>query len=209
VLISVEDTGIGMPEEVKKRVFDPFFTTKGVKGSGLGMSVAFGIISRHKGQIDISSREGKGTTFTIRLPIGEEVRAKVAAETAGKTRKATILLIDDVKALRDAFSRMLLRAGYEVRVAASGGEAIEIFDKEKFDIVFTDLGMPEMSGWEVAKYVKEKNPKVPVILITGWGAQLDDQNAKESGVDRILAKPFTIDDILRVASEALAIAEQE
>ncbi len=208
-LISVEDNGIGMPEEVKKRIFDPFFTTKGVKGSGLGMSVAFGIISRHKGQIDISSREGKGTTFTIRLPIGEEVRANVAAETAGKTRKASILLVDDVKALRDAFSRMLLRAGHEVRVAASGREAVKIFDKEKFDIVFTDLGMPEMSGWEVAKYVKEKNPKVPVILITGWGAQLDDEKAKESGVDRILAKPFTIDDILRAASEALAIAEQD
>jgi CheY-like chemotaxis protein len=104
---------------------------------------------------------------------------------------------------------MLLRAGHEVRVAASGGEAIEIFDKERFDIVFTDLGMPEMSGWEVAKYVKEKNPKVPVILITGWGAQLDDQKAKESGVDRILAKPFTIEDILQAASEALAISEQE
>jgi signal transduction histidine kinase/DNA-binding response OmpR family regulator len=209
VVISVEDNGTGMPEEVKKRVFDPFFTTKGVKGTGLGMSVAFGIISRHKGHIDISSKEGKGTTFTIRLPIGEDARVKVAAETVGKTRKASILVVDDVKALRDAFSRMLIRAGHEVRVAASGGEAIDIFDKEKFDIVFTDLGMPEMSGWEVAKYVKERNPKVPVILITGWGAQLDDEKAKESGVSRILSKPFTIDDILRAASEALAIAEQE
>jgi len=208
-VVSVADNGVGMSEEVRKRVFDPFFTTKGVKGTGLGMSVAFGIISRHKGQIDIASREGEGTTFAIRLPIGEDEIQKTEDETASKTRKANILLVDDVKALRDAFSRMLSRAGHEVQVAGSGGEAIEIFDREKFDIVFTDLGMPEMSGWEVAKYVKEKNPDVPVILITGWGAQLDDQKAMESGVDRILAKPFTIKDILRTASEALAIVDRK
>ena len=209
VVISVEDNGMGMSEEVKKRVFDPFFTTKGVKGTGLGLSVCFGIISRHGGHIDIWSEEGKGTIFTIWLPMGAEAREKLAPEKAKQDRKANILLVDDVKALRDAFSRMLARAGHQVRVAASGREALEIFKQETFDLVLTDLGMPEMSGWEVAKYVKEKNPRVPVILITGWGAQLDDQKAKESGVDRILAKPFTIQDIIQVVSEALAIYEQE
>ena len=209
VVVSVGDSGMGMSEEVRKRVFDPFFTTKGVKGTGLGMSVAFGIISRHGGSIGIQSQEGKGTTFDVRLPIGKEAEEKVAGEKARVTRSGKILLVDDVKALRDAFSRMLMRAGHTVRLAANGRDALEIFDHEDFDMVFTDLGMPEMSGWEVAKSIKEKNPRVPVILITGWGAQLDDGKAKESGVDRILSKPFTIQDILRVASETLALGDQE
>jgi signal transduction histidine kinase/ActR/RegA family two-component response regulator len=209
VVVSVEDSGVGMSEETRKRVFDPFFTTKGVKGTGLGMSVAFGIISRHGGNIEIQSEEGKGTTFVIRLPIGQEVRERAAVEKMAGTKKGNILLVEDVKALRDAFSRMLSRAGHSVKVAASGREALEIFDKEAFDVVFTDLGMPEMSGWEVAKSVKEKNPHIPVILITGWGGQVDDEKAKESGIDRILAKPFSIQDILKVVSEALTSAKQE
>ncbi|MDH7499998.1 MAG: response regulator, partial [candidate division NC10 bacterium] len=208
VIVSVEDNGLGMSEEVRKRVFDPFFTTKGVKGTGLGMSVAFGIISRHGGSIEIQSAEGKGTKFIVRLPVGKEVEERVVPERAREVRTGHILVVDDVKALRDAFSRMLSRAGHSVRIAASGREALELFHKEDFDMVITDLGMPDMSGWEVARSVKERKPQVPVILITGWGAQLDDQKAKESGVDLILSKPFTIREILRVASEALAMGNR-
>jgi signal transduction histidine kinase/CheY-like chemotaxis protein len=202
--VAVSDNGVGMTEEVRKRVFDPFFTTKGVKGTGLGMSVAFGIISRHGGSVEIESQEGKGTTFLIHLPLAEESLPEAPSGEAESARRANILVVEDAKALRDAFSRMLSRGGHSVRTAASGREALEILDRESFDLVFTDLGMPEMSGWDVARAVKGRYPNLPVVLITGWGAQVDDEEAREKGVDRILPKPFTIQEILQVTSEVLA-----
>lgn len=210
VEVRVADTGIGMSEEVKKRVFDPFFTTKGVTNSGLGMSVSYGIIKRHGGEILIDSELEKGTNFVIHLPTGtseEEAVVKEVAEVR-ESRQARILVIDDEDSVRDVLSRMLKAKGHQVTVASNGEEGIERFRSEPFDLVFTDLGMPKLSGWEVGKTIKGINPKVPIAMITGWGVELDRQKLNENGIDLSIAKPFNFDQVINLISEAMELKEK-
>jgi CheY-like chemotaxis protein len=210
VEVRVADTGIGMTEEVKRRVFDPFFTSKGVTNSGLGMSVSYGIVKRHGGEILIESEPGKGTTFVIHLPTGygeEEVIVKEVPSIKG-SRQARILVIDDEDAVRDILSRILKTKGHKVVVASNGEEGIERFGSEPFDLVFTDLGMPKLSGWEVGKAIKGINPKVPIAMITGWGVELDRGKLNESGIDLIVSKPFNFDQVIRLVSEAMELKER-
>jgi signal transduction histidine kinase/ActR/RegA family two-component response regulator len=210
VEMRIIDTGIGMTEEVKKRVFDPFFTTKGVKNSGLGMSVSYGIIKRHGGEILIESEAGKGTTLIIHLPTGHgEKEASLKEVSPAKvSRRARILVIDDEDSVRDILSRMLKTKGHQVVVASDGEEGIDRFKSEPFDLVFTDLGMPKLSGWEVGKTIKEINPKVPIAMITGWGVEYDRKKLSESGIDLIVSKPFNFDQVIHLVSEAMELKEK-
>lgn len=206
VQILVTDTGVGIPRELKRRIFDPFFTTKGVVSDGLGLSIAYSIISRHGGIIDIESEEGKGTTVTIKLPVPHELK-EVAEKgiTVQEINRANILVIEDEEMVRVILEQLLTRSGHNVFKASSGEEGLNIFDKGGVDMVFTDLGMPGMSGWEVAKSVKAKDSGVPVVLITGWGVQIDDDEVKKSGVDLVISKPFNIDQVLNIVAEAMEI----
>ncbi len=210
VEMRISDTGIGMTEEVKKRVFDPFFTTKGVTNSGLGMSVSFGIIKRHGGEILIESEPGKGTTFIIHLPKGYEGEETVVKEVAPikEVSRARILVIDDDESVRDILSRILETQGHQVIVACDGEEGIEQFKSEPFDLVFTDLGMPRLSGWEVGKAIKEIDPKVPIAMITGWGVELDREKMSESGINLIVSKPFNFDQVIQLVAEALELRQR-
>jgi signal transduction histidine kinase/ActR/RegA family two-component response regulator len=216
VEMRIVDTGIGMTEEVRRRVFDPFFTTKGVTNTGLGMSVSYGIIKRHGGEILIESEPGKGTTFIIHLPtgymdeIGDEkmVRTVPITPLALEGGGARILVIDDEDSVRKILYQMLKAKGYEVVVASSGEEGIERFKEEPFDLVFTDLGMPKISGWEVGRALKGINPKVPIALITGWGVELNKDKMKESGIDLVVSKPFNFDQVVRLVSEAMELKEK-
>jgi signal transduction histidine kinase/ActR/RegA family two-component response regulator len=210
VEVRISDTGIGMTEEVKKRIFDPFFTTKGVTNSGLGMSVSYGIIKRHGGEILIESEPGKGTTFVLHLPMSfeeKEIEEKVL-KPIKEVRPARILVIDDEDAVRDILSRMLKAKGHQVVVASDGEEGIERFKNETFDLVFTDLGMPKISGWEVGKTIKGMNPKVPIVMITGWGMELNREKMNESGIDLIVSKPFQFDQVIELVSEAMDLKER-
>jgi len=210
VEVRISDTGIGMIEKVKKRVFDPFFTTKGVTNSGLGMSVSYGIIKRHGGEILIESEPEKGTTFIIHLPKGYEVEETFVKEVTPikEARQARILVIDDEDTVRDILSRILETKGHQVVVASNGEEGIEQFKSEPFDIVFTDLGMPKLSGWDVGKTIKEIDPKVPIAMITGWGVELDREKMSESGIDLIVSKPFNFDQVIQLVSEAMELKEK-
>jgi len=210
VEVRIADTGIGMTEEVIKRVFDPFFTTKGVTNSGLGMSVSYGIIKRHGGEILIESKLGKGTSFVIHLPTGYGEEEAIVKEVAPvkESRQARILVIDDEDSVRDVLSRMLKAKGHQVAVAANGEEGIERFRSEPFDLVFTDLGMPKLSGWDVGKTIKTINPKVPIAMITGWGVELDRQKLSENGIDLSIAKPFNFDQVINLVSEAMELKER-
>ena len=210
VEVRIADTGIGMTEEVKKRIFDPFFTTKGVTNSGLGMSVSYGIIKRHGGEILIESELGKGTTFIIHLPTGygEEETAVKEVIPIKESRQARILVIDDEDSVRDILSRMLKTKGHQVVVASNGEEGIEQFRSQPFDLVFTDLGMPKISGWEVGKTIKGINPKIPIAMITGWGMELDREKMSESGIDLIVSKPFNFDQVIHLVSEAMELKER-
>jgi signal transduction histidine kinase/CheY-like chemotaxis protein len=210
VEMKVADTGIGMAEEVKRRVFDPFFTTKGVTSSGLGMSVSYGIVRRHGGEILVESRPGEGTTFVLHLPVGHGVKEhqEKVSEPEKEKRSARILVIDDEEPVRDVLSRMLKTKGHEVVVASNGEEGIDRFKDGKFDLVLTDLGMPKISGWEVGKTIKGMDPKVPVAMITGWGMELNREKMAESGIDLIVSKPFDFDQVIRLISDAMELIEK-
>ena len=205
VEVRVSDTGIGMTEEVKKRVFDPFFSTKGVTNSGLGMSVSYGIIKRHGGEILIESEFGKGAAFILHLPfIHAEEEAEAVVDVPEKElMSARILVIDDEDSVRDILSRMLTAKGHQVVSASGGQEGIEKFKSESFDLVFTDLGMPRVSGWDVGKAVKKINATVPVAMITGWGMELNREKMTENGIDLIISKPFNMDQVAELVSEAI------
>ena len=211
VEVRIADTGIGMAEEVRKRVFDPFFTTKGVTNSGLGMSVSYGIVKRHGGEILIESGPGKGTTFIIHLPMGygeEDSEKKVVSRPVREVASARILVIDDEDSVREILSRMLKAKGHHVVVASDGEEGIDHFKKDKFDLVLTDLGMPKISGWEVGKTIKGLDPRVPVAMITGWGIELNKEKMNESGIDLIVSKPFNFDEVIQLVSEAMELKER-
>jgi signal transduction histidine kinase len=205
VEVRITDTGKGITEEVKRRIFDPFFTTKGVTNSGLGLSVSYGIIKRHGGEILVESEPGKGTTFAIHLPIGypiEEPEAQAVPPPAA-VPPAKILVIEDDPSVQDILSQMLKTKGHRVMVASDGEEGIERFKMDSFDLVFTDLGMPKLSGWEVSRILKKMNPRVPIALITGWGIELQKDKLQESGIDVVVSKPFSFDQISQVVSEVL------
>jgi CheY-like chemotaxis protein len=173
------------------------------------MSVSYGIIKRHGGEILIESEFGKGTHFVIHLPTGygEEAAVKEAARVR-ESRQARILVIDDEESVRDVLSRMLQARGHHVAVASDGEEGIARFRSEPFDLVLTDLGMPKLSGWEVGKTIKAINPKVPVAMITGWGVELDRQKLSESGIDLSIPKPFDFDQVINLVFEAMELKER-
>ncbi|MFQ6111990.1 MAG: response regulator, partial [Nitrospinota bacterium] len=203
VLLAVADTGHGMSEEVKRNVFIPFFTTKKGNGTGLGMSITYGIITRHRGDISIESIEGQGTLVSITLPVASKQEIPLREEGLEPSSPARILLIEDEEHILENLSLILQMANHEVEVAGSGREGIKLFAEGEFDIVFTDLGMPGMNGWEVARAIKEMKSQIPVVLITGWGLSLDLEEAREKGVDYVVQKPFKMNQILNLLARIM------
>ncbi len=204
--IRIQDTGIGMSDEVCSRVFDPFFTTKGVEGTGLGMSVAYGIVKRHRGKVGIDSKPGDGTVVTISIPVARQASVESAEEqpAAEPVTSARILVVDDEEMFAQVIVDMLSEYGHAVCTVSSGPEAIRRFQDEPFDLVFTDLGMPDMSGWQVARGIKDISPGVPVVLLTGWGAKVDADEMAESQVDMVLSKPVNMEELSGIVSSVLS-----
>jgi signal transduction histidine kinase len=202
IVVEVEDTGDGMPEPVRARIFDPFFTTKGVRGVGLGLSVVYGIVQRHGGRIEVDTIEGQGTTMRIHLPacetgVGEEPAPPPIHAAPAVGAPLRILVVDDEPSVRTLLADLLRTAGHEAVETASGAEARARLDEDPdFDLVLTDLGMPELTGWDVARAIGERPSPPPVVLVTGWGIQLDDALLASSGVASVIAKPFTIEEVL-------------
>jgi signal transduction histidine kinase/CheY-like chemotaxis protein len=191
LLVRTIDEGIGIDQETRKKIFEPFFTTK-PKGKGLGLSVVYGIIARHGGAIGVESEVGRGATFTICLPVvspkPEEAPPPAPEETSAPAR---ILLIEDNDQNRLLFQK-ILEQRHTVAAASTGREGLDLFAQGEFDLVITDLSMPGLSGFGVAEEIKKRAPETPVILLSGWGIQQQDQEVKERGVDFILSKPCTV-----------------
>ena len=212
-VITIEDTGGGIPPSIKDRIFDPFFTTKGPQSTGLGLSVSYGIINRHHGTITAESMEGKGTAFTIKLPLTgkadtKEDRREKVIPMQGKHNKARILVIDDEADVRELLRDILSDAGHDVEMAHNGCVGIEMFEKQPYDLVLTDLGMPVMSGWEVAGKIKQMNKCVPIALVTGWNVVLDDAALHSSGVNLVVHKPFQVDQVLNLVKEGVIVKDR-
>jgi CheY-like chemotaxis protein len=199
VVCSIADSGIGMPEDVRQRVFDPFFTTKGERGTGLGLSVVYGIIARHGGEVDVDSRLGAGTTFTIRLPVATRLlEGKAGAPAVPIPRSARVLVVDDEAEILSAIGDLLRHDGHIATLCGDAEEAIAKVEHHDFDLVITDLGMPGLSGWDVARIVKLRAPRTAVAMITGWSDRIDPEYARANGVEHVIAKPFRRDDLRHV-----------
>ena len=204
VEIVVRDTGVGMPEAVRRRALDPFFTTKGVKGSGLGLSMVYGIVSRHGGALLLESREGVGTIVTVRLPVAAQAPAppaEAALPPAG--RRGRLVVVDDEEALADVLAEILRLQGHEVAVFTEPQRALDHLAGAGADLLFTDLGMPELSGWDVTRHALALHPGLPVILVTGWGQQIEPAQVRARGVAALVAKPYRMEEILGVVAKLL------
>ncbi len=208
VEIAVSDTGLGMSPEIRSRIFDPFFTTKGKAGMGLGLAVCYGIIQRHEGTVETESEAGKGTTFRIKLPKAEakpkEENPKepaVRLTLVPNSTRSRFLVVDDEQSVRDLLSEILGSEGYEVTLAENGRDALRFFDEGNFKAVFTDVGMPGMSGWELARAIRERDEDIPLAVITGWGEAVSSSEQETAKVDWVITKPFSIDRISELASQ--------
>lgn len=203
VSIAVRDTGAGIPAGIISRIFDPFFTTKGPQSTGLGMSVSYGIIRRHRGTISIHSEEGSGAEFTVVLPLGrvqERIRPDVASVTRGS--RLQVLVIDDDEDVREVLADILSGEGHRVESAVDGPSGVELFREKHFDLVFTDLGMPGISGWDVAREIKSIREQALLVLVTGWDVHYQQDNIDKYRIDFVLNKPFQVSHIMDVVSMA-------
>ena len=170
-VLVVADTGTGMSEHVRLKAHEPFFTTKGVKATGLGLSVAYGIVRSHGGELTLDSREGRGTTVTLMLPRAGATSPAAGSATAPRAGALRMLLVDDEDEVREALAEMLASHGHTVLTATGADEALERLDAEPdLDLVLTDLVMPGGTGWDVAAGVKARRPHVPVGMVVhvGW-----------------------------------------
>ncbi len=211
VIAKVVDTGVGMTDGIRQNIFDPFFTTKGSRGMGLGMSVVYGIVTRHGGKIDVETALGKGTTFVLDFPKSHEPQvAAVGTDGAALPqllRPGRILVVDDEPDVAEVVKDVLASAGHEVDTAVSGTIAMQMIELSSYDLVFTDLGMPDMSGWDVAEKIRATRPGLTVALITGWGTSLDPAEAGRRGVSAVVHKPFEIDELLNTAQRFVGKAQ--
>ena len=209
--LTVADTGVGMAEDVRQRVLEPFFTTKGPRGTGLGLSVSYGIMKSHGGDLEIESSPGQGTTVGLRLPVaarGAEMPGTAPAAPAGDDGEAPsrrLLIVDDEEPVRGALAAMAESLGHEVVQAGSGREALALLESgQSIDLVLTDLGMPGMTGRELAKVIKHRWPTLPLGMVTGWGANLEMSAADRTMVAGILSKPVLLADMSRFIARVTA-----
>jgi CheY-like chemotaxis protein len=208
VIVEVADSGVGMNEETRQKCMVPFFTTKGERGTGLGLSMVFGMVERHSASIEIDSAPGAGTIIRLRFAVATAVLVapRRSSDAPPVPARLRLLLVDDdpvlLKSLRDA-----LEADGHVIVAADGGKAgIAEFNaalarNEPYAAVITDLGMPYLDGRKVAAAIKAASPATPVILLTGWGQRMIAEEDIPNHVDRVLAKPPKLRELREVLSQ--------
>jgi CheY-like chemotaxis protein len=197
-----------MPEDVQQKIFEPFFSTKGAHGTGLGLSVSYSIIERHEGTISVSSEPGQGTVFTIELPAAEkEFALSDEPVRLEKTGSLMVLVVDDEAPVRETLADMLEALGHQAVLAESGQIALTKMSQHSFDMVFSDLAMPEMDGWETAREIRKRWPEMKIVLVTGYGAGTLQPEGEEGLVDTIIGKPFDFDQvqqaIVQLASRVL------
>jgi len=206
VRITVTDTGHGLDKSIKNRVFEPFFTTKSQgQGSGLGLSVVYGIVTNHRGFIDMASEPGHGTTFDIYLPLPSDATTLVPAAATGEEKKteqiaangATILFVEDEAHQLNLMQKHLAAEGYRVLTARDGGEAVQTYlrHKQEIDLVVLDLGLPKLNGWEAYKMMKQAAPNVKAIFATGFISPEIEAHLQTEDSSAVITKPYSPDDM--------------
>ncbi|MGR3319844.1 MAG: ATP-binding protein [Candidatus Anammoxibacter sp.] len=205
IYISISDTGSGIPKEILKRIFDPFFTTKDVGiGTGLGLKIAYDIIKMHNGDINVDSEVGKGTTFTIRIPIVEELECREGASKQTMAQEIKILFVDDDKNVLNALKRLFVDYDYTLLFATSGDEALGILERENAQIVVADYRMPAMDGAELLKKVHERWPRTVSIMLSGHAdTAISSSLINEGYICNLIKKPWNDDELKGTISDAI------
>jgi PAS domain S-box-containing protein len=205
IVLTVTDTGVGMPETVRRRIFEPFFSTKGDAGSGLGLSMVYSIVRRHGGDIRVESEPGRGAAFILTFPVASEP-VGTAPDTALRRarRPARILLVDDDQKVLGTLTEQLRSVGHTVTAAASGGAGLAAYAPGRFDVVLTNLGMAGINGWELAERVRRVDSQTSILLITGWGLREEDHGRlKALRIRKCLFKPVRINELDAAIQDAL------
>jgi PAS domain S-box-containing protein len=207
VELSVADTGQGIAESIRSKIFDPFFTTKAVgQGTGMGLSVVHGIVSACGGAITADNRTGKGSRFRVYLPaMGQAIAESPMAESVMRTGTERILFVDDEKFQTDLAVQALGRLGYRVVARTSSLESLALFEQnpDAFDLVITDLTMPQLSGTALVEKMHALRPDLPVILSSGFSSSISDDTAREAGFSAYLKKPLVMKDMAAAVREVL------
>jgi two-component system cell cycle sensor histidine kinase/response regulator CckA len=209
VCIEVSDTGVGMDENIQRRIFEPFFTTKGPgRGTGLGLSVAYGIVASHGGSIHAESKPMCGTTFRLYLPLPSsedddrptEVSPGISLPIKRTNGRGTILVVEDEQPMLSLLQKILLQQGYRVFAASDSESAMKIFHRHKHDIdaVLLDIGLPIVSGWEVFLQMKREQPSLRAVIASGYLEPDLQNNMKNAGISHVINKPYVPDDVLKV-----------
>ncbi len=210
VCLSIEDTGVGMDKEIIQHIFEPFFTTKepGV-GTGLGLSVVYGIVKQHEGWIDVSSKPGQGSTFKVYLPafsvkLEDKTEERISLQEF-QGRGERILLVEDEKGVLEFTKRVLGENGYIVSSATNAKEALDIFEKEKgrFHLVLSDVVLPDKSGLELVDELLKKNPELRILLCSGYTGKKSQWSIIRERGFRFLQKPYALADLLRAIRNAI------
>ncbi len=208
IKLMVSDTGHGIDPDIIKRIFDPFFTTKRVgEGTGLGLSVVYGIIKNHAGTVTVASRPGEGSTFNIYLPSAENTEPVVRVQSAESIQKGheRILFVDDEKTLVDLGDRILTPLGYQVTPMTNSVEALALFltAPENFDLIITDMTMPHITGSDLAREALAARPDMPVILCTGFNEYMTEEKAEQFGIKALVLKPLSRQELTKVIRTVL------
>ena len=203
----VRDTGTGISPDIMEKIFDPFFTTKMVgEGTGLGLSVVLGIVKQSNGYVFAASEPGKGSVFTVYFPkISGEPDTDVVSDDALPTGSERILFVDDEEALVEMGEELLAELGYEVVCRTSSTDALALIKENpsRFDLVITDQTMPEMTGVELAREILALRPDMPLIMCTGFSHLVNEESAREAGINAFVMKPLTKREIARTVREVL------
>ena len=204
VVLEIGDTGAGMDEEQKRRCLEPFYTSKGDRGTGLGLSMVYGVMQRHGGRLEIQSAIGKGTNIQLFFPHRDEISLAVSPRERHEALPSLhILCIDDDKTVLQSLKDTLQIDGHKVDTVDSGSAGIQVFREQMdggkiFDMVITDLGMPHMDGYQVAEVIKSVCPQTPVILLSGWGNLMFVNGTLPENIDQVLGKPPKIRELREV-----------
>jgi CheY-like chemotaxis protein len=208
VCVEVIDTGIGMDETVRTRIFEPFFTTKDKGGgTGLGLSVVYGIVKNHDGYIDVESKPMAGASFRLYFPaqaadaaLRESMTKVDVQSTVASDSSATVLVVEDEERMLHALGKILGKQGYKVLKASDGEMALETYHRheDSIDVVLLDLGLPKMSGRDVLFRIKNKNPDVKVIIASGHFEDELDVGIGQTGVKHLLRKPYMPDEVIKI-----------
>jgi len=210
IYITVSDTGTGMDEETKTRIFQPFFTTKGFgQGMGLGMSTAYTIVKEHGGEIYVKATEpGKGTSIEIILPYSKEKEKTLKNIIPGYECPARVLWVDDEEMVRNAGKKQLEKLKHYADTAASGDEALNMLQSRQYDLMITDIGMPGMSGWQLAGKVRGKYPGMKVVVVTGWDTDVSNEDKEKYGIGYVLGKPVDLEQLNHLVAEVMQLKQK-